>query len=82
LLNPLNPKSKCLNILLFYKYFRVFRLNFNQCKQYSFKQENMMTFDFPSPNGDNSEAEACEDTPFTEEEWDAINALSEPGAIF
>jgi len=28
----------------------------------------MMTFDFPSPNGDNSEAEACEDTPFTEEE--------------
>ena len=42
----------------------------------------MMTFNFSSPNGENSEAEACEDTPFTEEEWDAINALSEPGAIF
>ncbi|MEC9430180.1 hypothetical protein [Alteromonas sp. 07-89-2] len=41
-----------------------------------------MTFDFPPPENADSCAETAEQCPFSEEEWDAIEALAEPGAIY
>ena len=41
-----------------------------------------MTFDFTSTEESSDDAKALSDSAFTEEEWIAIDALSEPGAIF
>ncbi|GEA01104.1 hypothetical protein KUL17_00010 [Alteromonas sp. KUL17] len=41
-----------------------------------------MTFDFPPTEETGDDAETPNDSVFTEEEWVAIEALSEPGAIF
>ncbi|WP_334019350.1 hypothetical protein [Alteromonas sp. S015] len=41
-----------------------------------------MTFDSPPPNDADGCTETAEECPFSEEEWDAIQALAEPGAIF
>ena len=41
-----------------------------------------MTFDSPPLNDADSRTETVEDSPFSEEEWDAIEALAEPGAIY
>ena len=41
-----------------------------------------MTFDFPPTEETGDDTETTNDSVFTEEEWNAIEALSEPGAIF
>lgn len=41
-----------------------------------------MTFDYPKQNDAEGNAQPEEDSPFSEQEWDAIEALSEPGAIY
>jgi len=41
-----------------------------------------MTFDFPPSDNADSCSETAEQCPFSEEEWDAIEALAEPGAIY
>ncbi|GFD81318.1 hypothetical protein KUL118_41800 [Tenacibaculum sp. KUL118] len=41
-----------------------------------------MTFDFSPFDDTDNNNESANDSGFTEEEWIAIEALSEPGAIF